>query len=83
MKKVISLAICLLLVLSMALTSSAATIASLVAAVGTDEDRTVQVTVNYNSPEEAQESTLLSVKKGVSIVTATADEIHYIDQKVV
>ncbi len=83
MKKVLSLMISVLLVFTMAIGSSAATIASLVAAVGTDSDRTVQVTVNYNSPEEAQESTLLIVKKGVSIVTATADEIHYIDQKVV
>ncbi len=80
-KKILSLIICIALVFSMTVTSSAATIASLVAAVGTDVDRTVQVTVNYNSPEEAQESTLLVVKKGVSIVTATQEEIHYIDQK--
>ena len=83
MKRVISLLISIMLIFTMTITSSAATIASLVAAVGTDTDRTVTVTVNYNSPEEAQESTLLIVKKGVSIVTATADEIHYIDQKVV
>ncbi len=80
-KGIISLVICIALALSMTLTSQAATIASLVAAVGTDVDRTVQVTVNYNSPEEAQESTLLVVKKGVSIVTAKQEEIHYIDQK--
>ncbi|MBQ8003156.1 MAG: hypothetical protein IJ297_06905 [Clostridia bacterium] len=83
MKKILTIAISLMLVFVMTITSSAATIASLNAAVGTDADRTVQVTVNYNSPEEAQESTLLVVKKGVSIVTATADEIHYIDQKTV
>ncbi len=80
-KRIVSLMISILLVLTMTITSSAATIASLVAAVDTDEDRTVQVTVTYNSPEEAQESTLLVVKKGVSIVTATKDDIHYIDQK--
>ena len=80
-KRIMPVMICLALVLSMALTSSAATISSLVAAVGTDIDRTVQVTVNYQSPEEAQESTLLVVKKGVSIVTAKNTDIHYIDQK--
>lgn len=80
-KRIAPMVICLVLVLSMALTSSAATISSLVAAVGTDVDRTVQVTVNYQSPEEAQESTLLVVKKGVSIVTAKNTDIHYIDQK--
>ncbi|MBQ3109924.1 MAG: hypothetical protein IJC69_02125, partial [Clostridia bacterium] len=83
MKKLLTLAISLLLVFAMTITSSAATITSLVAGVDTDADRTVQVTVQYANPEEAQESTLLIVKKGVSIVTATADEIHYIDQKTV
>ena len=83
MKKVISLMISILLIFTMTVTSSAATITSLVAGVGTDADRTVQVTVLYENPEEAQESTLLVVKKDVSIVTATADQIRYIDQKVV
>ncbi len=83
MKKIFTIVISLLLAFAMTTTASASTIASLVAAVGTDDDRTVTVTVTYNSPEEAQESTLLVVKKGVSIVTATADEIRYIDQKVV
>ncbi len=81
MKRFITLFISVVLVFLMAITSSAATIASVVAGVDTDMDRTVQVTVTYNSPEEAQESTLLVVKKGVSIVTAKSSDIRYIDQK--
>lgn len=81
MKKIFSIIISLLVVLSMSVTSYAAAIESLVAGVGMDEGRTVHVTVVYSSPEEAQKSTLLVIKEGESIVTADDSAFRHIAQK--
>ncbi len=83
MKKIFFVIISIVLALSMAITSSAATIQSLVAGVGMDSGRTVHVTVVYASPEEAQKSTLLVIKEGESIVTAPDSSFRHIDQKTV
>ncbi|MGM9550652.1 MAG: hypothetical protein ACI3XA_00150 [Clostridia bacterium] len=81
MKKHIAMIISLMLVFTMTNLASAASIESLVAGVGVDTSRTVSVTVKYQNPEDAQESTLLVVKKDVSIVTAKSSDLRYIAQK--
>ncbi|MBQ3110111.1 MAG: hypothetical protein IJC69_03100 [Clostridia bacterium] len=81
MKKIFSIIICLAIVFAMAINSSAATIDMLVAGVGMDSGRTVHVTVVYGSPEEAQQSTLLVIKEGESIVTADDSKVRHVAQK--
>ncbi len=83
MKKIISVLISFVLVFLMVVTTNAASINLLVAGVGMDEDRTVHVTVIYDNPEDAQQSTLLVIKEGESIVTAENSAFRYIDQKAV
>ncbi len=81
MKKLFSVIICLAIAFEMTIGANAATIESLVAGVGMDENRTVHVTVVYESPEEAQKSTLLVIKEGESIVTADDSAFRHIAQK--
>lgn len=81
MKKIISIIICLVLALFMTINAAAATIDMLVAGVGMDEGRTVNVTIIYGSVEDAQKSTLLVIKEGESIVTAEDSAFRHIAQK--
>ena len=83
MKKIFFTSISLLMVFLLSVTSYAATIEMLVAGVGMDNNRTVYVTILYASPEEAQESTLLVIKEGESIVTADDSAYRHIQQKTV
>ena len=83
MKKILFIIISLLVVFSMTVTVSAATIDMLVAGVGMDEERTVYVTVLYANAEEAQQSTLLVIKENESIVTAPDSAFRHIAQKTV
>ncbi len=81
MKKISIVLTSLILTLVMAVSVSAASITGISVSVGTDSEREVQVTVDYNNPESAQTSTLLVVKEGASILTAENEEIAYVDQK--
>ncbi|MGM9552161.1 MAG: dockerin type I domain-containing protein [Clostridia bacterium] len=81
----------ILLVMAMTLTvffammtvANAATISSVSAGVAADEGRTISVTVEYGSPEAAQQSTVLVVKQGTALATLEDSDIKYIDQEAV
>ena len=81
----------ILLVMALALTvffammavASAATIESVEAGVAADAGRTISVTVEYGSPEAAQQSTVLVVKSGTALATLQDSDIKYIDQEAV
>lgn len=81
MKKISIVLTSLILTLVMTVSVSAASITGIWVSVGTDSEREVQVTVDYNNTESAQKSTLLVVKEGTSILTAGNEEIAYVDQK--
>ncbi len=82
-KILLVMAMTLVVLFAMMTVASAATIESVEAGVAADEGRTITVTVEYGSPEAAQQSTVLVVKSGVSITTLQDSDIKYIDQEAV
>ncbi|MCD8049750.1 MAG: hypothetical protein LUG52_09215 [Clostridia bacterium] len=68
----------------MTVASAATTISDVTASVATDEGRTISVTVTYDNPESAQQSTILVVPSTVtSVALVTDSDIKYIDQEAV
>ena len=82
-KILLVMAMSLVLVFAMMTVASAATINSVEAGVAADEGRTISVTVEYGSPEAAQQSTVLVVKSGTALATLSDSDIKYIDQEAV
>ena len=82
-KILLVMAMSLALVFAMMTVASAATIESVEAIVAADEGRTITVTVEYGSPEAAQQSTVLVVKQGTALATLSDSDIKYIDQEAV
>lgn len=76
-------AVVVIAMLAMMTVASAAEISSVSASVAADEGRTISVTVNYGSPEAAQQSTILVVPTGTDIATLKDSAIKYIDQETV
>lgn len=82
-KILLVMAMSLVLMFAMMTIASAATIDSVSAGVAADEGRTISVTVEYGSPEAAQQSTVLVVKSGTALATLADTDIKYIDQEAV
>lgn len=82
-KILLVMAMSLVLVFAMMTVASAATIESVEAGVAADAGRTISVTVEYGSPEAAQQSTVLVVKSGTALATLQDSDIKYIDQEAV
>lgn len=82
-KILLVMAMSFVLLFAMMTVASAATIKSVEAGVAADEGRTISVTVEYGSPEAAQQSTVLVVKSGVALATLEDSDIKYIDQEAV
>ncbi len=82
-KILLVMAMTLVVLFAMMTIASAATIESVEAGVAADEGRTISVTVEYGSPEAAQQSTVLVVKSGTSLATLQDSDIKYIDQEAV
>lgn len=82
-KILLVMAMSLVLMIAMMTVASAATIANVEATVAADEGRTITVTVEYGSPEAAQQSTVLVVKSGTALATLSDSDIKYIDQEAV
>lgn len=82
-KILLVMAMSFVLLFAMMTVASAATIKSVEAGVAADTGRTISVTVEYGSPEAAQQSTVLVVKSGVALATLSDSDIKYIDQEVV
>ena len=82
-KILLVMAMSMMLVFAMMTVASAATIESVEAGVAADAGRTISVTVEYGSPEAAQQSTVLVVKSGTALATLYDSDIKYIDQEAV
>ncbi len=82
-KILLVMAMSLVLMFAMMTVASAATIEGVSASVAADEGRTITVTVEYGSPEAAQQSTVLVVKSGTALATLQDSDIKYIDQEAV
>ena len=82
-KILLVMAMTLVVFFAMMTIASAATIESVEAGVAADEGRTITVTVEYGSPEAAQQSTVLVVKSGTALATLSDSDIKYIDQEAV
>ena len=82
-KILLVMALTLTVLFAMMAVASAATIESVEAGVAADEGRTISVTVEYGSPEAAQQSTVLVVKSGTALATLQDSDIKYIDQEAV
>ena len=82
-KILLVMALTLTVFFAMMAVASAATIESVEAGVAADEGRTISVTVEYGSPEAAQQSTVLVVKSGTALATLADSDIKYIDQEAV
>ncbi len=82
-KILLVMALTLVVFFAMMAVASAATIKSVEAGVAADEGRTISVTVEYGSPEAAQQSTVLVVKSGTALATLQDSDIKYIDQEAV
>lgn len=82
-KILLVMAMSLVLVFAMMTVASAATIKSVEAGVAADKDRTITVTVEYGSPEAAQQSTVLVVKDGTALADLQDTDIKYINQEAV
>lgn len=82
-KILLVVAMTLTVLLAMMTVASAATINSVSAGVAADAGRTISVTVEYGSPEAAQQSTVLVVKSGTALATLADSDIKYIDQEAV
>lgn len=82
-KILLVMAMSLVLIFAMMTVANAATINSVSAGVAADEGRTISVTVEYGSPEAAQQSTVLVVKHGTALATLADSDIKYIDQEAV
>lgn len=82
-KILLVMALTLTVLFAMMAVASAATIESVEAGVAADEGRTISVTVEYGSPEAAQQSTVLVVKSGTALATLADSDIKYIDQEAV
>ncbi len=82
-KILLVMAVCMIALFAMMTVASAATINSVSASVDAGEGRTITVTVEYGSPEAAQQSTVLVVKQGTALATLQDTDIKYIDQEAV
>ena len=82
-KILLVMALTLTVFFAMMAVASAATIESVEAGVAADAGRTISVTVEYGSPEAAQQSTVLVVKSGTALATLADSDIKYIDQEAV
>lgn len=82
-KILLVMALTLTVFFAMMAVASAATIESVEAGVAADAGRTISVTVEYGSPEAAQQSTVLVVKSGTALATLQDSDIKYIDQEAV
>lgn len=82
-KILLVMALTLTVFFAMMAVASAATIESVEAGVAADAGRTISVTVEYGSPEAAQQSTVLVVKSGTALATLQDADIKYIDQEAV
>ncbi|MBR5535966.1 MAG: hypothetical protein IKU60_04885 [Clostridia bacterium] len=82
-KILLVMALTLTVFFAMMAVASAATIKSVEAGVAADAGRTISVTVEYGSPEAAQQSTVLVVKSGTALATLQDSDIKYIDQEAV
>ena len=82
-KILLVMALTLTVFFAMMAVASAATIKSVEAGVAADAGRTISVTVEYGSPEAAQQSTVLVVKSGTALATLQDADIKYIDQEAV
>ena len=82
-KILLVMALTLTVFFAMMAVASAATIESVEAGVAADAGRTISVTVEYGSPEAAQQSTVLVVKSGTALATLSDSDIKYIDQEAV
>ena len=82
-KILLVMAMTLVVFFAMMTVASAATIESVEAGVAADAGRTISVTVEYGSPEAAQQSTVLVVKSGTALATLSDSDIKYIDQEAV
>lgn len=82
-KILLVMAMSFVLLFAMMTVASAATIKNVEAVVAADTGRTISVTVEYGSPEAAQQSTVLVVKSGVALATLSDSDIKYIDQEAV
>ncbi len=68
----------------MTVASAATTITDVTASVATEEGRLITITVTYDNPESAQQSTILVVPSSVeSVALVTDSDIKYIDQEAV
>lgn len=76
-------AVVVIAMLAMMTVASAATISDVSTGIAADEGRTISVTVKYESPEAAQQSTILVVRAGTEIATLEDSAIKYIDQETV
>ena len=77
------MAIVAIAMFAMVTVASAATISKVDASIASDEGRTISITVTYDSPEAAQQSTILVVPADTKIAALEDSDIKYIDQEAV